>query len=155
MPSLTALQNELLADPLKRGYSVMTDDQVAASLDTVDITQSVDISLAAVEGYLLFDGTLIHLQDYLAANTTPSATRTAAAALLAVINSPRQVILQTSRPDVYAAVQAQMQILVADNLLTAQQSNDLLAMMSVTVSRAQQIGWPQGVASSDVKAARA
>ena len=39
MADLTPLQDELTNDPLARGYSGMTDAQVAASLNTVDRTR--------------------------------------------------------------------------------------------------------------------
>lgn len=154
MLNLTALQNELLTDPLGRGYASMTDDQVAASLDTIDISVIDSIPIANVEAYLLSDGTLIRLEDYVTANPTPGPLNTAVAALLRVISSQRLTVFQIETKEAYAGFNQQLQALVQANLLTAQQATDLLNMAVTMVSRAQQIGWPQGVSSSDVKAAR-
>lgn len=154
MSNLTDLQYELLADPLGRGYSGMTDDQAAASLDTVDISVIDSIPIANVEAYLLSDGTLIRLEDYLTANPTPGPLNTAVAALLRVISSQRLTVFQIETKEAYAGFNQQLQALVQANLLTAQQATDLLNMAVTMVSRAQQIGWPQGVSSADVKVAR-
>lgn len=154
MSNLTALRNELLTDPLGRGYAGMTDDQVAASLDTVNISVIDSIPIANVEAYLLSDGTLIRLEDYITANPTPGPLNTAVAALLRVISSQRLTVFQIETQAAYAGFNQQLQALVQANLLTAQQATDLLNMAVTMVSRAQQIGWPQGVSSSDVKAAR-
>lgn len=151
---MTSLRYELLADPLKRGYSSMSDDQVAASLDAVDIIGSIDLPISEVQAYLLFDGTLIALRDWLPANTTPSPLRTSVAALLEAIDSPRLDNFRLSDSSRYQAVIQQTQVMVQGGLLTSQQASDLIAMATVTVSRASQIGWPRGVSAADVKRAR-
>lgn len=151
---MTALRYELLADPLGRGYNSMSNEEVAASLDTVNIVTSVDLPISEVQAYLLFDGTMIALRDWLPANPTPGPLRTSVAALLEAIDSPRLTNFKLSSPARYQAVLQQVQIMVAGGLLTQQQANDLIGMATVTVSRASQIGWPKGVAASDVKEAR-
>jgi len=151
---MTALRYELLADPLQRGYAGMTNAQVAASLDTVNIVTSIDLPISEVQAYLLFDGTLIALRDWLPANPTPGPLRTSVAALLEAIDSPRLNNFRLSDPARYGAVLQQVQIMVAGNLLTQQQANELIAMATLTVSRASHIGWPQGVSAADVKEAR-
>lgn len=154
MDAMTSLRYELLADPLQRGYASMTHDQAAASLDAVNIVTSVDLPIAEVQAYLLFDGTLIALRDWLPANPTPGPLRTSVAALLEAIDSPRLNNFKLSTPERYQAVVQQTQVMVQGGLLTQQQANDLIGMATVTVSRAAQIGWPQGVSANDVKAAR-
>ena len=154
MDAMTSLRYELLADPLQRGYASMTNDQAAASLDAVNIVTSVDLPIAEVQAYLLFDGTMIALRDWLPANPTPGPLRTSVAALLEAIDSPRLNNFKLSSPARYQAVVQQTQVMVQGGLLTQQQANDLIGMATVTVSRAAQIGWPQGVSANDVKAAR-
>lgn len=132
----------------------MSDDQVAASLDAVDIIGSIDLPISEVQAYLLFDGTLIALRDWLPANTTPSPLRTSVAALLEAIDSPRLDNFRLSDSSRYQAVIQQTQVMVQGGLLTSQQASDLIAMATVTVSRASQIGWPRGVSAADVKRAR-
>jgi hypothetical protein len=151
---MTALRYELLADPLQRGYSGMTNEEVAASLDTVDIVISIDLPIFEVQAYLLFDGTLIALRDWLPANPTPGPLRTSVAALLEAIDSPRLDNFKLSDPARYQAVLQQVTIMVNGGLLTQQHADDLIGMATLTVSRASQIGWPKGVSAADVKKAR-
>lgn len=152
--TLAALAYELTADPLGRGYAGMTNAQVAASLDTVNIRVIDSIPIAQVESYLLGDGTLIRLEDYITANPTPGSLNTAVAALLRVISSQRLTAFEIGTEAALSGFQQQLGALVAATLLTSQQASDLLNMAITTVSRAQQIGWPQGISVSDVKAAR-
>lgn len=157
MPTSTnvaALQYELTADPLGRGYASMTDAQIAASLNTINLMEIASVPIADVEAYLLSDGTLIRLESWLTANPTPGPLYTAVAALLRVIDSTRLAMFDISSPAAYQGFQQQLQALVTASLLTSQQSTDLLNMTVTNVSRAQQIGWAPGIGVSDIDSAR-
>lgn len=142
---IAALQYELTADPLGRGYASMTDDQIAASLNTANVMEIDSIPIALVESYLLSDGTLIRLENWMTANPTPGPLNTAVAALLRVISSTRLDVFEIGNQTAYQGFAAQLGALVSANLLTSQQSSDLLNMTVTNVSRAQQIGWPPGI----------
>lgn len=157
MPTSTdiaALQYELIADPLARGYASMTDAQIAASLNTVNLMNIASVPIASVEAYLLADGTLIRLENWLTANPTAGPLNTAVAALLRVIDSTRLDMFNISTPAAYQGFQQQLQALVTASLLTSQQASDLLNMTVTNVSRAQQIGWANGISITDIDAAR-
>lgn len=152
--AIAALRYELTADPLARGYAGMTDAQAAASLNTVNINVIDSIPIAQVEAFLLSDGTLIRLEDYLAANPTPSPLNVAVSALLRVISSTRLSVFQIETQAAYDGFNQQLQALVQASLITSDQATALLNMALTVVSRAQQIGWPQGISVADVHSAR-
>ncbi len=114
-----------------------------------------DVPVANVEGYLSIGGILTNMEDWLAANTTPSAARTSAKELLRTIASPHVMAFNTSAPETYAALQGMLNALAASPpaLLTAANVSALLAMAATTLPWWQANGYSSPISSADMIAA--
>lgn len=156
MPTIADLKAELLADPLGRGYASMTDAQIAASLNAANIAVKVDVPAQTVRGALYergLWGPIVILARSLP-NGTASHDNGMAAAYGVVSLADQGQSFMTSIPAVFAQVQSDLNAIVAAGALPSAAVAGILALASATVTRASQIGWPDGVDAGAVLVAR-
>lgn len=162
--SYAALQSELTADPLSRGYASMSDADAAASLNAINRAgPNIVVPPGAVIAYLALQGKYFALQCYASGKTAQGVTGAAAVAALTAANELLTLLtlpafngFDLSNAQVLSAVQGFLGALVADPAsgILAADAAALLALGQTTISRAAEIGWPLGVGSNDVVAAR-
>lgn len=162
MPNLLNLRAEIEGDPLTRGYSGMTNDQIADSLN-------VPNRLAGVQGVSL--GDLNKEMDNMAdAQRVPAWEKINAGALLSD-GTPEQIalgmacrsalrLLREARAD-YPGVNTRsptfgrnVAALVTGGVLTLEQGDDLKALSDVFQTRAQELKLGS-VSAADVARAKA
>ena len=130
------LRDELVKDPLGRGYAAMSDEQGAASLNNPDRT--------------VIEQTMVTAKD-LMARMDPGAAATilqkleSAAATNAVVKWIMSFITGGGEGiDLgHANTRAQIDALVAAGVLTATEGASLKALAQRTVSRAEELGLPE------------
>ena len=103
-----------------------TAEEKLAAINALTLVNDVEVS--AVEGMLSLAGSLTAMEDWIAANPSPSATRTAIKELLRTISSPHTFTFVTSNPQVLAALTQSLSLMVAANLITQAQMDALLAL---------------------------
>lgn len=158
MYSYADLKTELTTDPLTRGYANMTDAAAAGSLTTADIGVTVDVPVASVMNTLMVRGVwpaieLLSRGAETADTTHDNALKAAVALVRLVTATPSQSVMMTDATT-KAVVEAELAALVAEGTIAQADSDAVLALAAVTVSRASQIGWPGGVSAADVTKAR-
>lgn len=129
------LKNELTTDPLARGYAGMTNAQAAASLNTANCT--VDRAVIPANEFV---GAIVWT-EYTAAATTANARL-----YLTMLTSAGTVDVKST--NVRAAIQA---IFGSGTTTRA----NLVALQTLTVSRATELGLSRPVEVVDVTKARA
>lgn len=139
MPNYAGLKALLETGP----YQGQTVAQQAALLLT---SQSVacDVSIAAVEGYLLINGIRTAINNFIASPPAGASTAVidAAQSLVALLDSPRlNVIEMASDPTVAQAVTAMLGAMVAASLMTSAQEATLLSLATTSVTPASQLGF--------------
>jgi hypothetical protein len=112
-----------------------------------------DVAIGDVEGYMSLQGILTGLEDWLEANPTPSAARTAAKELLRTIASPHVTVFRTSDAATFASVSSMIGTLQAASLITQIQHDAILAMAATTVPWWQSAGYSAPVTQGDLDAA--
>jgi len=130
------LRGEVLSDPLARGYASMTDEQVAASLNTKD-RQVVQLTLVTAKELMarmdpsVAAGILQKLESEAANNPVVKW-------IMSFITGGGEGI------DLgHANTRAQIDALVAAGVLTATEGASLKALAERTVSRAEELGLPE------------
>ncbi len=129
------LKQELVSDPLGRGYAGMTPSQVAASLNTPDRAIVVPTMVNArrlMKELGPVDGAAI-LDKLQAASQTAPPVRWAMAFLTSESG------IDVGDP----ATRAQLDRLVANGVLTQTEASRIKAIAGRTVSRAQELGLPE------------
>lgn len=138
--NIAALTSEIANDPLTIGYSSMTDQQVADSLNGLTRTRQTPISSAEL---LAWSGAgadastkcrYERIQEAAATHGT-NAVRGAAVAALGMIERDG-TSLDLSRSDRMAMLNA----IVAGGVLTAGEKDELLALGAQSISRADELG---------------
>jgi len=130
------LRNEILNDPLARGYSSMTDEQVASSLNTKDRTIVEPTLVTAKELMARMDpavaaSILQKLED-------ASATNSVIKWILSFLTGGSDGI------DIgHANTRAQIDALVVDGVITSSEASSLKALAERAVSRAEELGLPE------------
>ena len=130
------LRDEVLGDPLARGYAGMTDEQVAASLNTKDRQVVLPTLVTAKELMARMDpsvaaGILQKLEG-------ESATNPVVKWIMSFITGGGEGI------DLgHVNTRAQIDALVSAGVLTATEGASLQALAERTVSRAEELGLPE------------
>lgn len=149
MADQAALAIELADDPLGRGYALMTDAEVVASLAAVD--RRGVITMDAVVEYLLLQGRWPSIVDAAHHGTAATARQVAWGIIL---TAQRYTTINAADPTRYAAIDAQLGALVAAGFIAEADKIALLAMGENKQSRAEELGIGR-VLPGDVAAARA
>lgn len=135
--NLEALATELTNDPLARGYATMTPVQAAASLMTANrnvrrLVPTWQIKKAVIE---MGQWGLIVIASQ---SSSTAATKALAISVLAYVDDPSGKIEAVDMD--LASTQGMMTGLVGAGLLSQQQANELSALASKTISRAEELG---------------
>lgn len=151
------IKTELDTDPLRRGYASMAADQIAESLSTANITVNVDVPALTVRGILYARGSWNAVQ--ILALEPPNGVITHDSALAAAIGVVHEAqrdggVFVMSDPNINTAVQRDLSALATQGTITLDDKVALLQAAQKNVSRATQIGWPNGVSAADVAYAR-
>lgn len=135
-------------------YTGQTDAEILAALNANTVNVPVDVPIGEIEGYLRLNGLISALQIYGAA-TGATEAGVAARELTGLVMSPHMSVVQMSDPAAAAAIGNMLSALVAAGELTSAQQSALLALAVGQTSIAAQLGWPGGVAETDLVVARA
>ena len=134
MAKIALLKEELDSDPLGRGYSSMTNDEAAASLNSVDRTRSEIITSAELLAWSASSGRLDKLKHAWDSGADETARSLAGAAYLMVTRDG--TYLDLALPDRIQLLDG----LVAYGILTSGDKDELVAKATVPCSRAEEIG---------------
>jgi len=148
MPNYQGLKAELA------NYTGQTDAEILAALNGNTVEVAVDVPIGEIEGYLRLNGIMSALQAYGTATGTTEAG-VAARELTGLVMSPHMSVVQMSDPAVATAINNMLDALVTAGQLTSAQQSALLALAVAQTSIAAQLGWPGGVAETDLAVARA
>ena len=130
------LRSELADDPLSRGYSSMTDDQVASSLNAKDRNIVQPTLVTAKELMAMVDPTTA--ASILQKLEAEAANNAVVKWIMSFITGGGDGI------DLgHANTRAQIDALVAAGVLTATEGASLKALAQRTVSRAEELGLPE------------
>ena len=126
------LRNEVLNDPLARGYATMTPQQVAASLNTKNrqVVRSTMANARTVMAKLGPDAGAAVLDKLQAAASQSSSVKWA----MSFVTSPEGIDLGNP------ATRAQLDALAAAGVITQQEATSLKSIAEYTVSRAEELG---------------
>ncbi len=130
------LKAEITSDPLARGYSGMTDAQVAASLNTVDREVDQPVNLRDLIVYLLKNGKWLGIKSEAASNAL--GVQKECEAFMVIMDNPNFDDLDLTD----AGVQAMLGSIKTVGLLDAADQAAILAMGKKAVSRAEELGLP-------------
>jgi len=131
------LREEILTDPLGRGYAGMTDEQVAEDLNTAYRTIKQRIKLKDLVSYLLKNDLWFAIREA-AADPTHTAHRAAVYALDLVDFAKADMLDDIDSDD--ATFRALFQQLISGGIMTSTQGQEILAMAYVTMTRAEELG---------------
>ena len=129
MVDIVRLTEELTQDPLGRGYSAMTDQQVADSLNANTRQRAVPITADAVKRYLFVNNIWLSIK-----NGTDIVAESARDALEMFDQ------FHVEEPEVAQTVQDLLTALVAAGHITETNKQDVLGMGINFQSRAQELG---------------
>jgi hypothetical protein len=126
---------------LKAEIASMTDDQIATALEA-PLVVAIDVPVGTVEGYLRSRMLMGRIQAFVASppQGTPAGLAEGLGELLGMLTSPHVQNVMMTDPIVSTDVQQILAGAVAVSLITAAHQTDLLAMGSVTITRAVQLG---------------
>ena len=125
MNKLSILKTELALP----AYSAMTDEECLTALTAQDIPSKVSITNHDIRKYLALQNKLIPMES------SSSASAIAAVRYLEVFET-----FAMDEPEVETALTAILDGLIADSLITATNKNNILAMGSKMISRAEELG---------------
>jgi len=144
MADYSKLREELTTDPLERGYAAMSDAEAAADLNSEHRTRTVHISSAALltwAGGGANDTTGVRSRyERIEANADESEQSSRA-----VRGACKAAVKMVERSDTYldfanASHAAMVDGLVAGQVLTSDEKDELVAMGTETISRATELG---------------
>lgn len=153
--NIAALTSELTNDPLARGYSGMTNQQAADSLNATNRPSATPVSsaeLLAWSGNGAVDGTVKCRYERIAeaaANHASNAVRGACIAAMGMIERDG-TSLDLSKPDRVAMLAA----LVTGGVLTASEQAEIVSLGNANVSRAAELNLGGIVGDGHVASAR-
>lgn len=128
------LKTEIDTDPLARGYSGMSDAEVAASLNTVD--RPGDVPAKDVKRYLMMVGKWAKISDH-TVNASDEADRQACIALIDALKEFDDFDLQDAA--VKSVVEENLDALIP-GYISADDKATILALENNRQSRAQELG---------------
>lgn len=131
---MNVLKNEVINDPLDRGYSNMSNQQVANSLNAVDREIDVPAPIRSVVTYLMLVQKWINIKD--AANNIAHPARGLCISFLDVSNNVNFESLDFTDLQLVGMIDA----MVAANVIDNSDKTNVLAMGKRRVSRAKEIG---------------
>ena len=128
------LKAELATDPLGRGYSSMTDEEVSADIHTEYRSELTPIPMSKVVRWCARHDALATLET--AAASDIPALRSVARAALVMISSPHIAEFNVHDSELAAMFDA----LVSSGVFTADERADLVALGTKNTSRAAELG---------------
>lgn len=131
------LTAEVQGDPLTLGYSGMTNAEVAASLNAVNRSRVSAVSMRLVIRWATRWDVLYTLE--VGANTGPPAVRKLCKGALAMLASSHVPEFDVTDPE----LQGMMAALVTAGTITQAMADDLVALGTETISRAEELGLPE------------
>jgi len=131
-----ALKNEIMNDPLGRGYAGMNDAQVAVSLNTVDREIDENVNLRDLIVYLLKNNKWLGIKSEAASNAL--GVQKECEAFMVIMDNPNFVDLDLTD----AVVKTMLSNIKTAGLLDAADQAAILAMGKKAVSRAEELGLP-------------
>jgi len=137
------IKQELTADPLGVGYSTMTDQQVADSLNAKTRVRQQPIPTYLIKRYMVLNDLWLPIKQ----STAPEAQVTIDA--LATFEH-----FDVVDPTVATKFTAILDGLIAQGLLTTAQKAEILNLQNEPISRAEEIGVTPPVTAVDVTRAR-
>lgn len=129
----TVLTTELTTDPLERGYSGMSDAEVAASLNAADIPKRVRVSVPQLAQHLMESG--LWPAIITATGEQDTATADAAGLLVDAATAPPDEIDVDS-----VGLSSALASLVSGGVITQPQRDAIDALAETTTSRAAELG---------------
>lgn len=129
------LRNELLTDPLGRGYAGMTDQQAADSLNTRNRPLDA-VPAEEIARYILEEGKWPAVEDQATAVGATTQQKYAARSALAAFRDARLPTLRVSR----AKVGAMLDLLVSGGALNAADKAAIVALGQNRLTRGEEIG---------------
>lgn len=147
MADITLLKSEIESDPLGRNYSLMSDEQVALSLNNKDRTRPSNISSAELLAWSASDGRLASIRSAIEGGVDNTAKSLAEAAYMMI--SRDGTYLDLTLPDRVAMLDG----LVAYGILSSSDRSDLVSKSTVSCSRAEELSLGR-VRTGDVIQAR-
>jgi hypothetical protein len=141
MATVDILREEITNDPLSRGYEVLSDSEVADSLNTPDRPGKKPVPATDVRLYVLLNGLFPGIQNLAANGQNPSQKGTAITILQTIAPNSFDTI-RMNLPNVNAAVGQMLQTMVDAGVMTPQNRTDMLSLGDTLISRAQELGLP-------------
>jgi uncharacterized membrane protein YebE (DUF533 family) len=132
MADLAKLKAEVNEDPLDLGYVNMTDAEVANSLNARDIVKYVDVGVGELAGVI----ELGNIYEKLEQANTPEAAKV----LRITGNGSPITVLEYSDPGTREALNAMIDKLVADGVISDSDRNAMMSLGMGFITRAEQLG---------------
>lgn len=139
MVDMNILREEISQDPLSRGYSAMSDGQVAESLNGRNRPGRGVVASSEVRRYVLLNGLWPRLQA-VASSATDETQRGTAMTILQVMAPNSFDEIRMNDPSVHAAVSSMLQVMVDAGAMTAENRAEMVALGDRTISRADELG---------------
>jgi len=149
MVNIQALAAEIENDPLSRGYVSMTNSEVASSLNTVNRTVTIPAAPTSLSRWASKLGRYQRILDTAEASAKGDNVRSAAWIVKNAIDVNTFQLDMNNGDD-----EAMIDLLVTDGTLTAADKSALIGDLTVTISRAEELGWTT-VTAGHVAQARA
>lgn len=148
---LAVLKTELTTDPLTRGYAAMSDGLAAARLNLRDRPVSSTIPTTTIHQWFIFNGRWSAVEALAVNQNATQPQQEAAKAMIEVCHYVDT--LDLSKSLVSGGMGQILTLLQQGSVITNTQRNQVIALASATVSRADELGLPT-VAHLDVADAR-
>lgn len=134
---LAKLRDEIVNDPLGRGYASMAPDQIADDLNTAYRTVSVDIPLEAIVGYVLANDLWFGIRQ--AASDPSHTAHKAALYAIDLIEFAKAEMIMAIDPQ-SMTFQGLMAQLVQGGVFTQAHADAIMGMGTRIISRAEELG---------------
>jgi hypothetical protein len=152
MTTLDTLRLEMANDPEGLGYSGMSDPEVADALNAPSRQALGTVAASEVRRFVLLNGIWPSIANAAQGHADPTVRGTAVTILQTLApNSFDQIRMGDSQ--VYNAVSQMLATLVSGGVMTADQRDAMIALGTVSISRATELGLPH-ISHVDVGMAR-
>ncbi len=134
------LRDEITRDPLGRGYTLMSDEQLARSLNAPDRPGRAAVPVGRLRRYLALRGLYRPLKDLAGDAMTDPEARAAAETALAITAAGAFDTVDYADTDVYGALATALAALQSAGVLSAADHDALLNMGDALLARAAELG---------------
>jgi hypothetical protein len=124
---------------------------IAATLNAETVTQTIDVPISTVQGYMLVNGIVAAADAWAMAHPDDTTGVLAVIrSLEGLLASPHLTVVEMTSPAIAASVTTMLGVLAAASIMTSDQRDAVLAMASATVPK-----WQPAVTAGDIQTARA